>query len=219
MLFRSVADSTIKVDEKDLRDYYNSNKEDFKQEASRKIEYVVFEVAPSQADREASAKSIETLKQSFMSTTDDSAFVAANSDSRTPIGYYKKGGLSPAIDTVFFGGGAPAGTIVGPYEENGSLRLAKNLGSKTMSDSIKVSHALVSFVGAERAAATVTRTKEQAKAMADSLLAVIKKDPKQFEEIAKNKSDDAVASTKAGDLDWITRSSPDRKSTRLNSSH
>jgi len=203
--FASVADSTIQVSDEELREYYNAHKNEFEQEASRKLEYVIFEVAPSDADKESALKSANELKAAFQSSTDDSTFVAVNSDARNEISYYKKGTLSPAIDTVFFGS-ATVGTVVGPYEENGAWKLSKLIASKNIADSIKVSHALVSFAGAERS--TATRSKEEAKAMADSLFAVIKKDGAQFEDIAKTKSDDAVASAKAGDLDWITRSSP-----------
>jgi len=55
--FASVADSTIKVSDDEMREYYNANKKDFEQEASRKLEYVIFEVAPSNADKESALKS------------------------------------------------------------------------------------------------------------------------------------------------------------------
>jgi peptidyl-prolyl cis-trans isomerase D len=205
MLYSSVADSTLKVEDSELIEYYNANKSEFEQEASRKLEYVIFEVSPSAEDRETALKAIMDLKGAFETSTDDSSFVALNSDSRSEITYFKKGTLSPAIDSMFFGS-ASTGTVAGPYEENGTWKLSKLVASKNMPDSIKVSHALVAFVGAERSNAT--RTKEEAKAMADSLFDVIKKDGKAYDDIARNKSDDATASAKAGDLDWITRSSP-----------
>lgn len=203
--FTSVVDSTIKVSDDELREYYNAHKSEFEQEASRKLEYVIFEVVPSNADRDASFKATSELKASFEASTDDSTFVAVNSDTRNEISYFKKGTLSPAIDSIFFGS-ASAGSVAGPYEENGFWRLSKLIASKNVPDSIKVSHALVSFAGAERS--TATRSKEEAQKMADSLYAIIKKDGSAFEDIAKSKSDDAAASAKSGDLDWITRSSP-----------
>jgi peptidyl-prolyl cis-trans isomerase D len=205
--YNTVVDSTLKIEEKELRDYYNTNKNDFKQEASRKLEYVVFDVVPSAEDRESAYKSIEKVADAFRTSDNDSLFVAVNSDNKTEITYFKKGTLSPSIDSMFFSGVA-SGTVVGPYEENNTYKLSKLIELKSMSDSIKVSHALVAYAGAERAPGTVTITKEQAKAKADSLFAIIKKDGKRFNDIAKNNSDDAVASAKEGDLDWITRASP-----------
>ncbi len=203
----SIPDSSIAVDDKELRDYYNAHQNDFKQEASRKIEYVTFDVIPSTDDRENSYKSILKLYDPFQESTDDSLFASVNSDSKNEIKYYKKGTLSPILDSTFFNS-ANIGKVVGPYEENNTYKLSKLLDVKTMPDSIKVSHALVAFAGAERAPAEVTRTKEEAKAMADSLLAVINKDPKKFAEIARFQSDDKVSAEKEGDLDWITEESP-----------
>lgn len=205
--YTSIQDSTLNIDEKELTAYYNAHKDDFKQEASRKIEYVVFDVLPSNEDRESAFTSLANVSEAFRNAEDDSLFVAVNSDNKTEISFFKKGTISPVIDSIFFSG-AENGTVIGPYEENNTFKLSKLLEAKNISDSIKVSHALVAFAGAERAPASVTITRDQAKVKADSLLAIINKDGKRFADIAKNQSDDAVASTKDGDLDWITRTSP-----------
>jgi len=205
--YTTVADSTITVEEKELRDYYNSHQSDFEQEASRNIDYVVFDVVPSPEDRESAFKSIEKIVQPFSESNDDSLFVSVNADTKGEMTYYKKGTLAPVLDTTFFGNAA-IGTVAGPYEENNSFKIAKLIAVKNQPDSLKVSHALISYAGAERAAPEVTRTKEAAKATADSLLSIIKKDPKRFTDIAKLISDDKVAAAKDGDLDWITMESP-----------
>ncbi|MDQ3050088.1 MAG: SurA N-terminal domain-containing protein [Bacteroidota bacterium] len=205
--FSTIADSSVKVEEKELRDYYNSHQNDFKQEASRSIEYVTFDVMPSQEDRESALQSIQKLVQPFSESTDDSLFTAVNSDTKSETAFYKKGTLAPVLDTTYFGN-APIGTVTGPYEENNTYKIAKLIDVKFQPDSLKVSHALISYAGAERAAPEVTRTKEQAQAAADSLLTIIKKDPRRFADIAKNISDDKVAAEKDGDLEWITQESP-----------
>src|SRR5690606_28649903 len=46
----SVADSQVVVTDKDLKDYYNRNKDTYKQERVRRIEYISFPVAPSKRD-------------------------------------------------------------------------------------------------------------------------------------------------------------------------
>ncbi len=206
--YNTVADSTITVDQKELRDYYNANKNDFKQEDSRKLEYVTFDVSPSKEDMESAFQSIEKLVQPFRESSDDSLFVAINSDTRIEIDYFKTGTMSPVVESAFLSEGVTPGFVTGPYEENNTYRLSKLIESKMMPDSIKVSHILVAFAGAERAPAEVTRSKEEAKSVADSLLAVIKKDMKRYNDIASNQSDDKVAAEKAGDLEWITRQSP-----------
>lgn len=205
--YTTIVDSTIQVDEKEMREYYNANQNEFKQEASRKLEYVAFEVTPSAEDRIAAYGSLEKIVQSFRESTDDSLFTNVNSDNKLGIAYFKQGSVAPAVDSVFFGG-ASTGTVVGPYEEGNVYKLSKLLEIKNVSDSIKVSHALIAFAGAERAPAEVTRSKDEAKLRADSLFAIVKKDGNRFDDIAKSLSDDKVASEKSGDLDWITQASP-----------
>jgi peptidyl-prolyl cis-trans isomerase D len=205
--FRSIPDSSIKVEESEITAYYNAHKEEYKQEEGRKIEYVIFDVSPSPEDITTSLKLVDDLVTAFKETTDDSLFVAVNSDQRIGVQYAKQGTLSPAIDTVFFGG-APAGTVVGPYRENNGFRLSKLVDMRMRPDSIRVSHALVAYAGSERAAPEITRTKEQAKLRADSLFAIAKKDVRSFLDIAKNQSDDKVSAEKEGDLDWMTNDSP-----------
>ncbi len=48
--FNSISDSAIQVTEDDLKKYYKENKNQYKQEESRDIRYVYFEVVPSKAD-------------------------------------------------------------------------------------------------------------------------------------------------------------------------
>jgi peptidyl-prolyl cis-trans isomerase D len=203
--YATISDSTVKPSESDLKEYYNENQNKYKQEASRKVEYVIFEVNPSDADRKESSDYISKLVESFKASTDDSSFVKNNADSKLDSMFHKKGTLSPIMDTVFFN--APVGTVVGPYEENGYFKISKLMAAKDIPDSIKVSHALITYKGAQRAPETVTRTKEEAKVRADSLFKIAEKDPKAFIEIAKGVSDDIVSAMKEGDLGWINMNS------------
>ncbi|MEP7168566.1 MAG: SurA N-terminal domain-containing protein [Bacteroidota bacterium] len=203
--YASIPDSTVKPSESDLKDYYNANQNKYKQEASRKVEYVTFEVNPSADDRKEASDYIDKIVEPFKASTDDSAFVKMNADSKPDSVYHKKGTLSPILDTIFFS--APVGTVIGPYEENGFFKISKLISVKDIPDSIKVSHALITYKGAQRAPESVTRTKEEAKTRADSLFNLAEKDPKNFIDIAKGASDDLVSAAKEGDLGWINMNS------------
>lgn len=217
--YKLVADSTIKPTDADLSAFYNAHQNEFKQEASRKVEYVAFDIAPSQEDFDDAKKDMQKLVDDFKTqkSTEDSAFVIAESDSRYfDMSYHTKGTLSPQIDTFMFG--ASVGTVYGPYLENGTYLCAKLIGSKMSADSAKVRHLLLAYKGAERAQPTVVRTKEQAKKMADSLLAVIKKGGK-FADLVDKYSDDGGKTKpadkkdgeyykgKGGDYGWINPNS------------
>lgn len=202
--YGSIEDSSVTVTDDQIRAYYNSNKNDFEKEASRKIEYVVFEVAPSDEDRQKVLDDVNALVEEFRNSSDDSLFIAINADSREPMSWFKEGELSPVIDTLFFNDDTPEGTVYGPYEENSTFKAAKLVETGMRSDSIKVSHALVSYVGAQRAAEDVTRTRDEAQSRADSLYQILQNDPGRFDEFATNQSDDKVSALDAGNLDWLT---------------
>jgi peptidyl-prolyl cis-trans isomerase D len=202
--YGSIEDSAVSVTDDQLRAYYNSHKQDFEREASRKIEYVVFEVTPSEEDRRKVLEDVTALVDEFRNSSDDSLFIAINADSREPMSWFKEGELSPVIDTLFFSDQTVAGTVYGPYEENSAFKAAKLVESGMRSDSIKVSHALVSFIGAQRAAEEITRNRDEAQARADSLFEILQREPAKFEDFATNQSDDKVSAQDAGNLDWLT---------------
>lgn len=70
-------------------------------------------------------------------------------------------------------------------------------------EKITASHILIPYQGAERADAGVTRTKEEAKALAEEILAKVKADPSQFAALAKEHSS-CPSSEKGGDLGEFT---------------
>ena len=60
--YASIADSTVKVSDDDIRKFVDEHKEAFKQEKSRGVEYVLFNAAPSTADSAAVRDRVEKLK-------------------------------------------------------------------------------------------------------------------------------------------------------------
>lgn len=188
--YKTVADSTIKVSDEDLNAYYNAHQNEYKQEAARKIEYVAFDIAPSQEDFKEVEKLMQQVAADFKTKKpeEDSAFVIAESDSRfVDQSYVLPGRLSPMIDTAMFK--AEVGTVMGPFQENSGYVVAKLTGTKMSADSAKVRHILIAYQGSG-ASPTVTRTKDQAKKMADSLLVVLKKEKNKFADFVEKFSDD-----------------------------
>ncbi len=217
--YNVVADSTIKTTEADLNTYYTAHQNDYKQEASRKIEYVSFDIAPSSEDAEEAKADMQKLAEEFKTkkSTEDSSFVIAESDVRDfDMSYHTKGTLSPEIDTMMFK--AETGTVMGPYLENGSFKVSKLIGVKTSADSAHVRHILIAYKGAAQAPPNVIRTKEQAKKMADSLRDVLKSKKGKFEDYVEQLSDDGgkkspevkkgeKANGSKGDYGWINANS------------
>ena len=93
------------------------------------------------------------------------------------------------------------GQTFGPYKENNAYNVSK-LVAKKNNGTVKASHILISFVGAERVSPTVTRTKEEARKEANRLLIEAKKSTTVFAELARDNSDGPTAS-RGGDLGFF----------------
>ena len=76
--FSAVPDSLVKVSSGDVKAYYNSHKNQFKQTPSRTISYVVFEVSPTDDDLLALEKSVTEVGREFAAAEEVKTFVRAN---------------------------------------------------------------------------------------------------------------------------------------------
>lgn len=193
--FDTIADSTITLSDDDLRKYYEAHNYEYEQkEETRKIEYVVFQITPSPADREEISNSVAKLKDIFATSANDTAFVQANSEEPFRDEFVKRSTVNAAIaDEVF---SAPLNTVIGPYNDNNMVKLAKVRGFSSASDSVKARHILFSTRDGKY-------TPEVAKSKADSVLSVVKKGG-NFAELAKSLSDDPGSGSNGGDLGWFT---------------
>lgn len=189
--FNTIADSTIKVSEDDLKKYYNENKNKFKQkETTRGIDYVEFNVVPSNTDRTSLGEALNKLKEEFMVAEVDSDFVNQNSDSK-----FQSKLIGPNSGFIFFDtlSRAPIGTVMGPYEEANRYKIAKLTAIKMSPDSVKARHILIPIN-----AGNVQAAKDRA----DSIKTAIK-GGKKFEDLAKTLSTDQGSAIKGGDLGWF----------------
>jgi peptidyl-prolyl cis-trans isomerase D len=193
--FSSISDSTVKVTDDELKAYYEKNKESYKQENNRNIEYVTFPVVASKADEDKLIKWINDTKAEFVTVEDPAAFVNINSDVPFDGSYFKKGELSPELGTFAFAG--KVGDLYGPYKDNNSWKLAKIQKFEELPDSVEVRHILVR-VNTQPELAAAEKT-------ADSLKNLIVVKGQKFEDIAREKSADTGSAIKGGDLGWIRR--------------
>lgn len=200
--YNTVADSTVVVDEADNKAFYNNNKNKYQTEATRSIDYVVFEITPSQADVDYSKKYVSDLIKDFAEIENAANFVNANSDLTYDSTWKSRKDVPAELEQVIFDQNNGIGFVYGPYENEGYYNIAKIVDMENRSDSLMASHILVSYANALRSDAT--RTKEEAKTLADSILNVVKKDNSKLETLAKDFSDDPSAQTNNGDLGWFT---------------
>ena len=213
--YTSIADSTIQVSKDEIAAYVKEHADDYKQERARDIRFVYFEEKASFADEKVKVDeliallgdSVEYIEETnttdtipgFRSTTDLAAFLDRNSDTKFDTLYKAKKDL-PAIaaDTLL---GMGIGEIHGPYRDGNFFKLSKVVDKKK-DGSVKASHILITYEGAERANPAITRTKEEAEAKANELLADAQEEGAIFTALARDNSDGPSAS-RGGDLGYF----------------
>lgn len=215
--YTSIQDEDIKISDDEIKKYISARPNEYKVEAQADIQYVTIMEAPSENDFEEANSSISALLndkiefnqdtkvndtiRSFKHVEDYEDFVNQHSDVPYSDGWYFANDLpSEVADTLV---NLNKGDIYGPFKVDNTYNLAKALETKRMPDSTDSKHILIRYIGTMRAPEDLTRTKEEANHLADSLLSLIKKDKTRFEELAREYSDDG-SKDQGGDLGTST---------------
>ena len=108
-------DTTVVVSDSEIKAYYNAHKKFYKQQASRDIEYVVFEVVPSTEDITAANEALIKVYDEFKAATNMKSFLLANSDRQLDNHWYKEGELnsiSKVVNDYAFGKNASVSEVL-----------------------------------------------------------------------------------------------------------
>jgi peptidylprolyl isomerase/peptidyl-prolyl cis-trans isomerase D len=211
--YTKIPDTEITVSDDEIKKYVAARPKEFEVEAQADIQYVVFSELPSETDMEDAKSGIASLlnsKVEFNQDTKTSDTIAGFRNTKNYEEYVNANSDVPYYDRWMFKSELPAtvadtlinlnqGDIYGPYKVDNSLYISKVLETKKMPDSAESKHILIRYVGTLRAPETVTKTKEEAKKLADSILTVVKKDKTKFADLAKQFSDDSSKES-GGDL-------------------
>ncbi|MCJ7448299.1 MAG: SurA N-terminal domain-containing protein [Bacteroidales bacterium] len=190
--YASISDSSVTISQNDLESYYSIHKDKYKRNALRDIEYVTFDVVPSEDDIRQAEEWINKTKEEFAAAKDPVQFINLTADSRY-IGFFLP--LSDVPENLReFVKKEDLTTVFGPFQEDGIFKVARLLDVTDRPDSVHVRHILLS--------PNQTRTLEQTKAMADSLIKLIKSGS-PFEALAIANSEDQGSAQIGGDLGWF----------------
>ena len=102
------------------------------------------------------------------------------------LGSWTRGTMVPQFEAAL--SKLPAGGISSPVETPFGFHVIRRL-RPLPATRVAASHLLVSYQGALRARPAVTRTRQQARARAEALLARLARDPKQFSALVRDYSD------------------------------
>lgn len=216
-LYSTIKDSDVKVSDDELIAFMKTNEKKYKADESREIEYVLIEDKASLQDEVEVKARINGLLSgsivynpqagkndtlpSFRSATNIVDFVNSNSDKPYDSTYVTKRDL-PAVDAEKLYNLAP-GEIYGPYMNGKYYCLSKSMGRKVGAIA-QASHILISYEGTQVPNKREIRTKEQAKAKAEAILAQVLANPDSFLTQAFTASDDSSAQ-QGGDLGYFKR--------------
>jgi hypothetical protein len=191
-------DTKIEVSDAEISSYYNAHNEDYPQNASRELSIAVFEIVPTQADKNTTKSRISDLIEDktvfnktskanevvsgFSNTLDAISFVNTYSDASFDTTFYADGQLSPAIELEMRT--AELGYVFGPYEEDNNYKLAKL--NDRRGDSVQVAIISIAIDASEE---TANEIYAQASEMA------VAKDMDGFETLADEKNIALTAAT------------------------
>ena len=213
--YSSIPDSLVSVKNSEISKYIKDNPEDFEQESTRSIDYVIFDESPSKKDQNDLRLRLENLLNQkeeynqvsklnevvpgFLTTSDLELFLSENSDIPYDSIYRPKGFFSSDHAQMIFN--LDNNQTYGPYTDGEFLKYSKMIDKKR-NGNVRASHILVSYQGAQGASSEITRTKEDARKEASRILNLARTNPDSFSSYALDFSD-GPSKSNCGDLGFF----------------
>ena len=190
--FYSISDSLVSVSDNELKSFLFNYIDAYKQEESRSIKYVSFDVSPSIEDTLYVKEEMNNLKSLINQSSSDSIFSSINSDD---LDYY----ISLREDEIknLFGSNPNVGDIIDPQILNNQYVLYKlSEIIKEEKFSARAKHILLKWDDQS------LNSKSEVRNEANRVLNLIRSGS-DFDEMARMYSQDGSASN-GGDLGWFT---------------
>ncbi len=200
--YGDVADSLVgESTEKQYKDYYKKIKHQFTSVKSRDIEFVIFNILPSDKDLRAIEEETMEVFGEWITSNNPGEYVNNIPGNAYDSSWYARGELSLYIDSLMFAG--DLGIFVEPYKDGPAWYMARLMDRQVRPDSANAEHVLIAYEGAFRVDPANTRTKEVAAQLADSIYNVLRRDASKLPEIAVAISDDASVVNNNGSIGWF----------------
>ena len=132
-------DSTIVVSDKEIKDYYNAHKDNYKQIASRDIEYIVIDIVPSADDVTAANNAIAAVYDEFVAAENMKTFLLSKSERQLEKRWYKEGELKTlSADVEAFVNSAKVGDVSPIFQNGNSFYAVKVMESAMVPEQVQV---------------------------------------------------------------------------------
>ncbi len=132
--YTTIPDSTVVVTEQDKLDYYNNVKAKYQTDATRGIDYVVFELKPSEADKNVTREYMENVKQGLASTSNVEEFVKLTSDTPFDTTWVDIKTLPADVEKAVTDN--KVGFVYGPYEDGDNYKVARIMEKAKKEDGV-----------------------------------------------------------------------------------
>ncbi|MBO7576277.1 MAG: SurA N-terminal domain-containing protein, partial [Bacteroidales bacterium] len=198
--YMNVTDEEVTIDDADYKAYYDEHKAEFRvREEMRELEFITYPVNPTTEDLAEIEQEVQKVWNELQTVPEDELafFVNAESDRSYDSTYVKASSFRAPFDEQIAAAGA--GQLIAPQQVGNEWMMAKVLGSAVRPDSLRAS---VVYILNEKVGGGITRTDEQAKHLADSVLALINSKKMTFEQAVSQFSDDPQKEETHGDMNW-----------------
>ena len=197
--YAAISDDSISYTDKDLRDYYNDNKEDFSRKKTYTLKYASLPITPSKNDTLAIMDEMDRIKPLFQETDNDSLFLLRYASAQPyTSAFFLADDLDYELGTAIFEN-PEAGRIIGPLVVGNEVRMIKIQEFRPSEDRLlRARHMLF------RASPNDEAAKEKARQEANDVLARLR-NGEDFDRLARLFSTDNVSAARGGDLGWFGR--------------
>ena len=199
--FHNVADDEVTLSDADYKAYYDEHRAEFRvMEEMRDLEFISFPVNPTPADLAAIEADVRKVWAEFDTIADAEIpfFVNGESHRSYDSSYVKASSFpSPLSDQI---AASEAGAKFEPAIVGNEWMMAKVLRTAVRPDSIRAS--VIYVLNQNAGTGITTRSNDQAKVLADSVLALLNGNKMTFEAALEQFSDDPQKNETKGDMQW-----------------
>lgn len=192
--FSAVDDADITVSDAEIRSYYRSNRDKFKQDQSWRFEFVEFSKLPTAADTARIKAEVRSLREEFAQADNDSLFVQFNF-SDAP---YYGGWLNPSEVSWYLADALTLadGEVTEPVVHGNLVSIAKRMDSRR--SNVTYTRARVIRLNFNES------NRNEVLAMARDIVSRVGSGD-SFTDMARVNSNDAATASRGGDLGYLKR--------------
>lgn len=144
--YSTVADSLVTVSNSEIKKYYNDHKSQYKQSPYRTIDYALFEVEATDADKKAIEAKAKSASEAFAAAKDLKSYVREESHAALSSTYVSANSLPEDEAKVL-----RAGKLFGPELQGDEWYASRVAEVRNVPDSLELQHIVLSYVDTELA--------------------------------------------------------------------